>query len=56
MYLKSVIALPVMEKAEIVAFFTSNIVQETQKPVVQGGYKEGYLAKRGNNFGGWKTR
>ena len=22
----------------------------------QAGYKEGYLTKRGKNFGGWKTR
>ena len=22
----------------------------------QPGYKEGYLTKRGKNFGGWKTR
>ena len=55
-YLKSLIALPVKEKVEIVAFFTSDVVRETQKPVVQAGYKEGYLTKRGKNFGGWKTR
>lgn len=23
---------------------------------MQAGYKEGYLTKRGKNFGGWKTR
>lgn len=43
-------------KDEIIAFFTSDIVRETQKPVSQAGYKEGYLTKRGKNFGGWKTR
>ena len=43
-------------KDEIIAFFTSDVVRETQKPVSQAGYKEGYLTKRGKNFGGWKTR
>lgn len=50
------ISLPVKEKVETIAFLTSDIVRETQKPVVQAGYKEGYLTKRGKNFGGWKTR
>ncbi|KAI8996360.1 hypothetical protein BD414DRAFT_477690 [Trametes punicea] len=55
-YLRSLIALPVKNKDEVVAFFTSDIVRETSKPVSQAGYKEGYLTKRGKNFGGWKTR
>ncbi|KAI0080161.1 RhoGAP-domain-containing protein [Panus rudis PR-1116 ss-1] len=55
-YLKSLIALPVKNKDEIVAFFTSDIVREAAQPVSQAGYKEGYLTKRGKNFGGWKTR
>ncbi|CCM02547.1 uncharacterized protein FIBRA_04650 [Fibroporia radiculosa] len=55
-YLRSLIALPVKNKDEIIAFFTSDIVRETQKPVSQAGYKEGYLTKRGKNFGGWKSR
>ncbi|EJF64182.1 hypothetical protein DICSQDRAFT_178675 [Dichomitus squalens LYAD-421 SS1] len=55
-YLRSLIALPVKNKDETIAFFTSDIVRETQKPVAQAGYKEGYLTKRGKNFGGWKTR
>lgn len=55
-YLRSLIALPVKNKDEIIAFFTSDIVREAQKPVSQAGYKEGYLTKRGKNFGGWKSR
>lgn len=43
-------------KDEIIAFFCSDIVRDTKKPVHQVGYKEGYLTKRGKNFGGWKTR
>ncbi|KAI0741463.1 hypothetical protein C8Q80DRAFT_1221534 [Daedaleopsis nitida] len=55
-YLRSLIALPVKNKDEMIAFFTSDILRDTQKPVSQAGYKEGYLTKRGKNFGGWKTR
>ncbi|OSD03019.1 hypothetical protein PYCCODRAFT_1444756 [Trametes coccinea BRFM310] len=55
-YLRSLIALPVKNKDEVIAFFTSDIVREAAKPVSQAGYKEGYLTKRGKNFGGWKTR
>ncbi|KZT70743.1 RhoGAP-domain-containing protein [Daedalea quercina L-15889] len=55
-YLRSLIALPVKNKDEVIAFFTSDIVRDAQKPVSQPGYKEGYLTKRGKNFGGWKSR
>ncbi|KAI0763764.1 hypothetical protein BD413DRAFT_483510 [Trametes elegans] len=55
-YLRSLISLPVKNKDEIIAFFTSDIVRDAAKPVSQAGYKEGYLTKRGKNFGGWKTR
>jgi RalA-binding protein 1 len=55
-YLQTLINLPVKNKDEVIAFFTSDIVREAQKPVSQVGYKEGYLTKRGKNFGGWKTR
>ncbi|THG97366.1 hypothetical protein EW026_g4619 [Hermanssonia centrifuga] len=56
LYLRSLIALPVKNKDEVIAFFTSDILREAKKPVLQAGYKEGYLTKRGKNFGGWKTR
>ncbi|KZT27783.1 RhoGAP-domain-containing protein [Neolentinus lepideus HHB14362 ss-1] len=55
-YLQSLINLPVKNKNEVIAFFTSDIVRDTKKPVLQHGYKEGYLTKRGKNFGGWKLR
>ncbi|OJT09652.1 hypothetical protein TRAPUB_13905 [Trametes pubescens] len=55
-YLRSLISLPIKNKDEIVAFFTSDIVRDAAKPISQAGYKEGYLTKRGKNFGGWKTR
>ncbi|KZS94391.1 hypothetical protein SISNIDRAFT_453295 [Sistotremastrum niveocremeum HHB9708] len=55
-YLQSMISAPVKDKKEICSFFSTDIIRETMVPVVQSGYKEGYLTKRGKNFGGWKTR
>lgn len=55
-YLQSLVKLPVKNNDEVIAFLTSDIVRETRQPVMQAGHKEGYLTKRGKNFGGWKTR
>ncbi|PFH46114.1 hypothetical protein AMATHDRAFT_183891 [Amanita thiersii Skay4041] len=55
-YLQTLINLPVKNNDEVIAFFTSDIVREAKQPVMQTGHKEGYLTKRGKNFGGWKTR
>ncbi|KAF9478273.1 hypothetical protein BDN70DRAFT_880139 [Pholiota conissans] len=55
-YLQTLIQLPVKNNDEVIAFFTSDIVRDEKQPVMQAGHKEGYLTKRGKNFGGWKTR
>ncbi|KAJ3984147.1 hypothetical protein F5890DRAFT_1518874 [Lentinula detonsa] len=55
-YLQTLINLPVKHNNEVIAFFTTDIVKDTMRPVMQAGHKEGYLTKRGKNFGGWKTR
>ncbi|KAJ3809595.1 hypothetical protein F5876DRAFT_43561 [Lentinula aff. lateritia] len=55
-YLQTLINLPVKSNDEVIAFFTTDIVRDTMQPVMQVGHKEGYLTKRGKNFGGWKTR
>lgn len=55
-YLQTLIKLPVKNNDEVIAFFTSDIMREMNQPVMQAGHKEGYLTKRGKNFGGWKTR
>jgi RalA-binding protein 1 len=55
-YLQTLIDLPIKNKDEIIAFFTCDILREAHRPVAQAGYKEGYLTKRGKNFGGWKSR
>jgi RalA-binding protein 1 len=54
-YLRGILSLPVKDRNEVAAFFTSDIVRARQ-PVSSAGYKEGYLTKRGKNFGGWKRR
>ncbi|THG99755.1 hypothetical protein EW145_g7206 [Phellinidium pouzarii] len=54
-YLQSVMGLPIKDKNEIIVFFSSDVVRE-RSPVTKNGYKEGYLTKKGKNFGGWKTR
>lgn len=54
-YLQAILSLPIKDRNEIAAFFTSDIVRARQ-PVASAGYKEGYLTKRGKNFGGWKRR
>lgn len=54
--MQSLIVLPIKNKDEVIAFLTSDIVRDAKKPVMQAGHKEGYLTKRGKNFGGWKTR
>ncbi|KAF5369209.1 hypothetical protein D9757_010037 [Collybiopsis confluens] len=55
-YLQTLINLPIKNNDEVIAFFTTDIGKDTMQPVMQVGHKEGYLTKRGKNFGGWKTR
>lgn len=56
-YLQSLVKLSSHKSNdEVIAFLTSDIVREARQPVMQAGHKEGYLTKRGKNFGGWKTR
>lgn len=38
-------------------FLSTNVVERGgRKETNESGWKEGYLTKRGKNFGGWKTR
>ncbi|KAF8605862.1 RhoGAP-domain-containing protein [Ceratobasidium sp. AG-I] len=55
-YLQSVLCAPWKNPADVTGFFTSDVVSHARAPVAHPGYKEGYLTKRGKNFGGWKTR
>ncbi|CAE6435626.1 unnamed protein product [Rhizoctonia solani] len=55
-YLSSVLSAPWKNPADMTAWFTSDLINHARTPVSHPGYKEGYLTKRGKNFGGWKTR
>ncbi|CAE6418033.1 unnamed protein product [Rhizoctonia solani] len=55
-YLSTVLAAPWKNPADVTPFFTSDVILHARAPVSHPGYKEGYLTKRGKNFGGWKTR
>ncbi|KAF8886912.1 hypothetical protein BD779DRAFT_540718 [Infundibulicybe gibba] len=55
-YLQTLINLPVKRNDEVIAFLTSDILHEAKQPMMMAGHWEGYLTKRGKNFGGWKTR
>ncbi|KAG9128133.1 hypothetical protein FRC07_004475 [Ceratobasidium sp. 392] len=55
-YLRTVLQAPWRNATEVTAFFTSDVISHARAPVSHPGYKEGYLTKRGKNFGGWKTR
>ncbi|KAI8888446.1 RhoGAP-domain-containing protein [Backusella circina FSU 941] len=53
-YLQHVVTLALEDNTDLFEFLSTDIVNAKafQKP----GIKEGYLTKRGKNFGGWKTR
>ncbi|KAI9248135.1 hypothetical protein EDC94DRAFT_625220 [Helicostylum pulchrum] len=54
-YLKHAIGSPLDDTFDICEFLSTNIVDiKVYQPV--GQMREGYLTKRGKNFGGWKTR
>ncbi|KAG8741476.1 hypothetical protein FRC10_002844 [Ceratobasidium sp. 414] len=55
-YLQTVLQAPWKNASEVTAFLTSDVIFHARAPVSHPGYKEGYLTKRGKNFGGWKTR
>ena len=55
-YLQSVVTAPLKDVGDLCAFFCTDLSKGDRAPVSNQGYKEGYLTKRGKNFGGWKTR
>ncbi|KAI8332059.1 hypothetical protein BC941DRAFT_437376 [Chlamydoabsidia padenii] len=54
-YLHHVITLPMDNISELCEFLSTNVEDHSNGGINQGN-KEGYLTKRGKNFGGWKTR
>ncbi|KAI9288288.1 hypothetical protein BC943DRAFT_318154 [Umbelopsis sp. AD052] len=55
-YLKLVISLPLKDVTDLCEFLSTNVIEQEPETASIPGYKEGYLTKRGKNFGGWKTR
>ncbi|KAG8795054.1 hypothetical protein FRC16_010250, partial [Serendipita sp. 398] len=55
-YLQTLLTVPLKDPSDICIFFSSDVSRGDRAPMGGQGYKEGYLTKRGKNFGGWKTR
>ncbi|RCH83615.1 hypothetical protein CU098_000659 [Rhizopus stolonifer] len=53
-YLQHIISLPLEDASDLCEFLSTDIVEAVNYKSF--GQKEGYLTKRGKNFGGWKTR
>lgn len=51
-YLQSLLIAPISDKSDLCDFLSTNRVQSRS----DSARKEGYLTKKGKNFGGWKRR
>ncbi|KAF9083608.1 hypothetical protein BGX29_003041, partial [Mortierella sp. GBA35] len=56
-YLQQLTNLRIKDTRDLCEFLSTNVVERIgRKETNEAGWKEGYLTKRGKNFGGWKTR
>ncbi|OZJ01602.1 hypothetical protein BZG36_05278 [Bifiguratus adelaidae] len=55
-YLAHLIALPLTDVTDLCEFLSTNVLEQNAPDFANYGRKEGYLTKRGKNFGGWKSR
>ncbi|KAJ2789201.1 Rho GTPase activating protein, partial [Coemansia guatemalensis] len=56
-YLQKALSLSVADKRPLLEFLSSNQATEPEKQMpILLGHKEGFLVKKGKNFGGWKRR
>ncbi|KAL1923614.1 uncharacterized protein VTP21DRAFT_8594 [Calcarisporiella thermophila] len=56
-YLQHIVSLPFTDASDICEFLSTDVVDNKKNITAKGiGHKEGYLIKRGKNFGGWKKR
>ncbi|KAG0373008.1 hypothetical protein BGX24_012287, partial [Mortierella sp. AD032] len=56
-YLQQVTSLRIKDTRDLCEFLSTNVVErEKSREGCESGWKQGYLTKRGKNFGGWKTR
>ncbi|KAF9430232.1 hypothetical protein BGZ76_000910, partial [Entomortierella beljakovae] len=55
-YLQQLVSIRIKDTRDLCEFLNTNIIERDRKAGLDAGWKEGYLTKRGKNFGGWKTR
>ncbi|KAF9169254.1 hypothetical protein BGX20_010553 [Mortierella sp. AD010] len=56
-YLQHLTSLHIRDTRDLCEFLSTNVIERgSRKESQEAGWKEGYLTKRGKNFGGWKTR
>ncbi|GAA5909050.1 uncharacterized protein JCM6883_002590 [Sporobolomyces salmoneus] len=53
-YLQTLIAIPMRDRGALCNFLNTDVVSETSSSSGSNGAMEGYLTKRGRNFGGWQ--
>ncbi|ORZ02870.1 hypothetical protein BCR43DRAFT_520118 [Syncephalastrum racemosum] len=53
-YLRQAFSLQLADMTDLCEFLSSNVIDKATYKVSK--YKQGYLTKRGKNFGGWKSR
>ncbi|KAI9007469.1 hypothetical protein CLU79DRAFT_778495 [Phycomyces nitens] len=53
-YLQHIVSLPMEDITDLCNFLSTNVIERETFRI--SGHKEGFLTKRGKNFGGWKTR
>ncbi|KAJ2041897.1 Rho GTPase activating protein [Coemansia sp. S16] len=56
-YLKKALSMSFKDKRPLLEFFSTDCTMEPEKKMpILLGHKEGFLVKKGKNFGGWKRR
>ncbi|ORY07989.1 RhoGAP-domain-containing protein [Basidiobolus meristosporus CBS 931.73] len=55
-YLQHLLVLNMVDTRDVCEFFSTNLTQRSRSQEKAYGIKEGYLTKKGKNFGGWKRR
>ncbi|KAJ2335507.1 Rho GTPase activating protein [Coemansia sp. RSA 2681] len=56
-YLKKALSMSFKDKRPLLEFFSTDCTLEPEKKMpILLGHKEGFLVKKGKNFGGWKRR
>lgn len=57
LYLQQLFSLRIKDTRDLCEFLRTGMIERgSRKDGKEAGWKEGYLTKRGKNFGGWKTR